>query len=103
MREFTPNFISKVNAIKQTDFFPSESYCKKQHEFNGKYATLKELLESEDLYHVCIYIPLLDINKIDLDLLEMYLKQHLKDMDKNTHLRKLICYYDFLRYKPFRK
>lgn len=99
VREFTPNFIDTINQIGQSDFLPSESYCRKGSEINETYSSLEELLSAEDLYHACIYIPLLDVKKVNLDHLEVYLRGHLDDMNKNTHLRKLICYYDFLRYK----
>ena len=96
IREFNPEFISKVNAIKQQDFFPSQSYARKIDEINSTYSSLQELIDSQDLLHVCMYTPLLEINKIDLTVLKNYLLDHLVQMANNTNLRKLVCYYDYL-------
>lgn len=99
VREFTPDFIEKINLIALKDFLPSDSYCKKQKEINERYSTLTELIEKENLYHASIYIPLIDLAKISTDVLENFLKQNVEEIANNTHLRKLICYFDFLKNK----
>lgn len=97
--EFKPDFIEKVNAITQQDFYPLGSYIKKEDEINANYQSIDELLESVEFAHACFYIPLLSLEKVNLESLKLFLEKHIDEIKNNTSFRKLICYYDFLKYK----
>ncbi len=102
VKEFTPYFIKKVNSISIETFAPAESYKKKQAEINQKYKSFKELKEDCEFLHVLMYTPLLLVSKINLDDLGGFLKSNLDKLIESkygTHYRKLICVYDFLKYK----
>lgn len=100
--EFSPEFIKTVNEVKVEDFYPSKTYQKHKTTINNKYNSLTELLnDNDDPLHQLVYIPLLAPNKIELNVLDDYLKnnQHiLKDSKRASFFRKLICLYDFLKY-----
>lgn len=97
--ELSPNFISKINNIKIKNFYPSGSYLNKKEEINKKYDSFKKLISVEDTTHAIIYTSLLDPNKIPLDELFAFIIQNFQKNIKNTNMRKLICMYDFLKYK----
>ena len=55
-----------------------------------------------NIFHQLIYIPLLSPNKIDLNILKSFLtenKELLHNSKLGSYYRKLICLYDFLKYK----
>lgn len=101
--EFSPEFINTVNSIKVEDFYPAKSYQKHKGLINEKYKTLKELLDDKDVeLHQLVYIPLLTPDKIDLIVLEDYLKKNkklLRDSKLGSFFRKLVCLYDYLKYR----
>lgn len=102
--EFTPNFVEKVNSIRHENFYPSVSYVKKADDINQDCATFSDLLEKCDgnHLHVLMYTPLLDIEKIDPQELRNYLSDNFDvlNVKKNiTQFRKLVCLYDYLKYK----
>lgn len=98
--EFSPDFIKKVNSIEQSNFYPAQNYAKKIDEITKSYSSLKELIKGEDFAHCLYYIPLLESDKIPIDELFKFLKENVnKKTLGNTHFRKLICLYDYLRYK----
>jgi hypothetical protein len=102
VKEFTPAFIRKVNSVSIKTFEPPESYRKKRAEINKKYMTFNDLRKDKNFLHILMYTPILDIKKIGLEDLHAFLKSNLdKLIDSNygTHYRKLICLYDFLKYK----
>lgn len=101
--EFSPEFISTVNSVNREDFYPNQSYLKKKDEINQKHNSVEDIIKSfdNDLHHL-VFISLLDDDKIDLAQLEKVLldKQQLLNNSKlGTYYRKLICLYDFLKYK----
>jgi hypothetical protein len=52
--------------------------------------------------HTLIYTPLLEPGKIDINELGVFLKANLDMLIESkygTHFRKLICLYDYLKYK----
>ena len=98
--EFSPAFIEKVNSIQKQNFYPAQNYSRKADEINQKYSTLEELIKGEDFAHILYYTPLLEINKINLELLHNFLKENLNNKTlSNTYFRKLICLYDYLANK----
>ncbi|MDI9875045.1 SIR2 family protein [Flectobacillus rivi] len=99
-KELVPNFIDVINNIKINDFYPTNSYLKKKNIINQQYSSLSELIAHEDEVHQILYIPLLDIKNVDINELHSFLKSKKIKKDKlDTHLRKLICFYDYLKYK----
>ena len=102
VKEFTPAFIKKVNSIDVSFFYPCDSYRKKYDEINEKYETFHQLVIEAEFLHVLLYAPLLSIEKINTEDLRTFLKANIdKLIDSNygTHYRKLICLYDYLKYK----
>ena len=101
--EFSPSFISKVNSITRKDFFPSSNYAKKHTEINDKYNSLNDLVDDLPTpLHQLVFIPLLEDSKIDLTQFSKYLSDNialLSDSTLGSHFRKLVCLYDFLKYK----
>lgn len=100
--EFTPDFIKKVNDVKISSFYPARSYVRKKDEINSTYKTFKGLKDTNNHLHILFYTPLLDIEKINLDDLKEYLEEKidfLENSSMGTHFRKLICLYDYLKYK----
>ena len=102
--EFTPEFISKINSISRDDFLPSETYQRKKSEINQQYdsfASLKQACAGNDL-HMMMYIPLLSPEKLTVDEFGEYLKEKIdliEDSRYGTHFRKLICLYDYIKFK----
>jgi hypothetical protein len=103
IQEFDPSFVSTVNNIKLTSFEPTGSYYNKKNEINEKYTSFLELKNGCNYNHTLIFTTLLDHNKIELDELKLFLKSNidkLVDAQYGTYYRKLICLYDYLKYKP---
>lgn len=104
---FEQDFIEKVNAIRLTDFGPAASYERRRAEISQSYKSIEALTKDEGLttYHKLIYVPLLDVENVDLEELRKFLTDSLdvaRISSLATHFRKVACLYDFLRYKmPF--
>lgn len=99
-KELSPAFIEIANQIKITDFFPAIPYQSKKEYLNEKYNSIDELISGETDDHAALFIPLLELEKINSEELLTYLKsKNLKTEDLKTPVRKLICLYDFLKYK----
>ena len=102
VKEFSPEFIKKVNDIKLESFFPAASYIRKREEINATYKTFNELKETENQLHILFYTPLLNVDKINLEHLKQYLCEKIEFLNNSsfgTHYRKLICLYDYLTFK----
>lgn len=101
--EFTKNFVDKVNGIGLATFYPAKSYSIKRREINKMYSSLADLRKAEtDLFRQLMLIPLLDPKKLDLTQLHGFLKANINSLVSSTlgtHFRKLVCLYDFLKYK----
>lgn len=102
--EFTPSFINKVNNIKPDNFYPSSSYRRKKTEINNKYKSLRELIDgcNGNHLHIMMYVPLLSIDKINPEELRQYLEKNIQLIDDSkygTHFRKLICLFDYLKFR----
>lgn len=99
-KELSPAFIEKANQVKIDNFYPAPQYHSKREYVNEKYQSIAELIAGESNDHAALFIPLLDLEKINPEELLKYLKdKDLKIEDLKTHVRKLICLYDFLKYK----
>ncbi|MEL1243873.1 SIR2 family protein [Flavobacterium sp. DGU11] len=99
-KELSPAFIEKANNIRIEDFYPATQYHSKKEYINSKYNSVNELIAGESDDHVPLFIPFLDLDKIDPKNLLDYIKgKDLKIEDLKTHVRKLICLYDFIKYK----
>lgn len=102
--EFTPDFITKVNRITRNDFLPPESYQRKKDEVNGLYGSFNDLLQGcgDNALHIMMYTPLLSAHKLPTDELGDYLRKNIELINNSqygTHFRRLICLYDYLKYK----
>ena len=100
--EFTPAFIEKINSISDKTFEPPASYKGKRSEVNQKYSSFDELVADCEFLHIIMYTPILEPSKINLDSLKAFLKMNLDKLVESkygTHYRKLICLYDYLKYK----
>lgn len=98
--EIAPALIEKINNIKIEDFYPVSQYFSKKVTINENYNSVAELLAGETEDHALIYISMLDIEKINPNELLKYLKaKNMKTDDLSTQVRKLICLYDFLKYR----
>lgn len=99
-KELSPAFIESANQIEIENFYPTISYQSKKKYINDKYNSINELTIGESDDHATLFIPLLDLQKIDPEHLLNYLQsKNLKIEDLKTPVRKLICLYDFLKYK----
>lgn len=99
-KELSPALIEKINNVKIEDFYPAGQYLTKKDYINEKYSSVSELVSGETDDHAILFISLLDIEKINTDELLVYLKsKKLKIEDLKTQVRKLICLYDFLKYR----
>lgn len=101
IKEFSPEFVKKVNAVSVESFYPSVSYSRKKNEINNTYSSFTELKSIDNQLHILLYIPLMSLDKIDINELKEYLEENIKLLDNSrfgTHFRKLICLYDYLRY-----
>ena len=99
-KELSPAFIESANQIKIENFYPTISYQSKKEYINDKYNSINELTSGESDDHAALFIPLLDLQKIDTGHLLNYLQsKNLKIEDLKTPVRKLICLYDFIKYK----
>jgi hypothetical protein len=102
IKEFSPAWVKRLNQIDLETFYPAGSYRDKKDEINATYASFSELRAHCEFLHVLVYTPLLDPEKIDLDELAAFLKANLDKLIESkygTHFRKLICLYDYLKYK----
>lgn len=102
--EFTPDFINKVNKVKPENFYPTSSYKNKKAEINRNYKSFLELKNGckNNHLHIMVYTPLLSIDKINPEDLRQYLEENMSlidDSKNGTHFRKLICLYDYLKYR----
>ncbi|PWJ51834.1 SIR2-like protein [Dyadobacter jejuensis] len=97
---FTDKFIKKINSINQESFYPGSSYDRHAYDFNTKYHTLEELILNENNVQAMIHIPLLDEEKIDLNVLLKFISDNYdSNSKKNPYMKKLICLYDYLKFK----
>jgi len=102
--EFSPEFISTVNNISRNDFLPPENYRRKIDEINDKFhsfASLKKECAQNDL-HMMMYIPLLSPEKLPIEEFGQYLREKIEllfNSQYGTHFRRLICLYDYMKYK----
>jgi hypothetical protein len=100
--EFTPSFVKRINDITEKTFYPAGSYLKKKDEINDAYENFAALRSRCTFMHTLIYTPLLDAEKIDINELGAFLKANIDRLIESrygTHFRKLICLYDYLKFK----
>ncbi|MDE5483480.1 SIR2 family protein [Elizabethkingia meningoseptica] len=102
-KELAPDFIDRINCINHTQFYPLGAYLNKKSEINNKYNSVNELIAGESEQHSIIYIPLLDLEKINPEEIYTFVKgmkiKNIKNKDLKTDMRRLICLYDYLKYK----
>lgn len=102
IKGLSQDFINLINNIKETDFYPVSNYALKKDFINDNYNSISELIASENERHQIIYIPLLSLDKISVEELFRFIKSKKikkEDFSTNTHLRKLVCLYDYVKYK----
>lgn len=106
IKEFTPGFIKATNQITHLTFESPAPYKNKREEINKKYNSFDELVKDNEYLHIIMYAPLLDLNKINLESLFKFLKSNLDKLLESkygTHYRKLVCLYDYLKFKVANK
>ena len=97
--------IQRALKVNSAFFRASKAYEKHRDEVR-KYATIAELREVYDTYHLMFYILLLDINQINPHELHQFLKDVWNEFEAEdaplsnyrSFYRKLICLYDWLVY-----
>lgn len=83
------------------DKFLNNSLIRRKKSY-PKNRTLKDVIESPTFKKTYTEICMLEKNKIDLEILEAYLKELLREKDilkNNSDLKRLIRIYDWLKYK----
>jgi hypothetical protein len=99
---FTPDFVNKVGNVTLESLYYDKDYSRKKQMVNSNCNSIADVLRSFPiLAHRLQYIPLLDLEKIDLQELAAYIKECRSQVTKSheTLLFKLICLYDFIKYK----
>ncbi|MDA0919861.1 MAG: hypothetical protein O2945_12400 [Planctomycetota bacterium] len=94
--------IRKIDSIDRTTFFPGGSYDAWQERVNDEYKSIKDILaaDGETLNHRFIYVLLLNDRNIRLTDLAMFLRKYDNTENlENTLFRKVVCLYDFLKYR----
>lgn len=82
-------------------FLPTDKYTlNKQSDIRRDYKDISVLIKNVDKVHALSFIPLLDIKSIDLGYLAKFLRSCYQDetLRKHTAFRKLVCFYDFVKY-----
>lgn len=93
--------VKTIDKISLESFYPAPSYLKWMAKVNAEFKSIEEIESTdESLYHKVIKISLLNPRKIDLDQMRAFLRKNdTTDNMNNTNFRKLICMYDYLRYR----
>ena len=84
------------------DWKNSNPYTYKRKAINDSYNNIGEVLESNDPIKAIKIIMLLDIDKIDIDKLENFLKDNIeltKNQQNSSYYMKLVCLYDRMKNK----
>ena len=71
----------------------------KLSEVRDKCVSVSHVIQTYGSKHALYYIPFLKKENINLDELLQFLKDsYSEESKKNTDLRKIICFYDYLKY-----
>ncbi len=90
------DFVSEVNVER---FYPSKTYSKKKIQIQKNHPSIKSINQLHDLAHTIYYIPLLKKENILIsDLRSFLINNWHEEVYQNTHFKKLICLYDYLKY-----
>lgn len=89
-----------IRANAPACFFPPKSYFTKQVEIRRNHKDINSLTKAYDAAHSLNFIPLLEVKNLELGQLLKFLRNCFKDenLKKSTGFRKLVCYYDYLKY-----
>nr|WP_315424825.1 SIR2 family protein [uncultured Pedobacter sp.] len=75
------------------------TYIRKKDMISSTITSLDELLSKYEFRHVLLYISFMQHKYIDLEKLKQFLLDHYSDdLIKSTDFKKIICYYDYLKY-----
>lgn len=97
--------IERAQIINSDFFKPISIYSKHEPEVK-KYSGINELRQNYDTYHMMFYIPLLGLEKINIDELSEFLSDSYKEFESEnaplynyrSYYRKLVCLFDWLKY-----
>ncbi len=95
--------LTRSNSITIDDYRVSKSQARMLR-LVKKYNSLQELIDDSTTVHAVQWIPYLKQNKINIEVLEMFLKKHwslfIEGEEKNyaSQFRKCICLLDYLKY-----
>lgn len=86
------------NSVKI--YYPKgQTYLRKKDKINSSITSLEALIEAYEFKHVLLYISFMQHKYLDLEKLKEFLIKHYSDdLVKNTDFKKVICYYDYLKY-----
>lgn len=92
-----------TNAISNNSmkvYYPKgSSYIRKKDTINSSIKSLDELISQYEFKHVLLYIPFMQHRYLNLEKLKNFLQTNYSDeLVKNTDFKKVICYYDYLKY-----
>lgn len=89
-----------IDRNEQKVYFPNGiTYLKKKDIIKNSIKSFKQLTEEYEIKHVLLYISFIDLDNIELDMFLEFLKQNIETKIANTtDFRRLICYYDYLKY-----
>ncbi|MBE9584000.1 SIR2 family protein [Mucilaginibacter sp. JRF] len=95
--------VKVVKAVKENTvkiYYPkSITYLRKHTEIKDNCTGIADLVTKYGNKHALYYIPFLKKENIDLDELLEFLKDNYnEDNKKNTDIRKMVCFYDYLKY-----
>jgi hypothetical protein len=88
-----------VDSTALTKYYPGGSYSKKKNQIQSSYNSIKSVQRAFDFRHSMLYIPLLKEDNISVsDLKGFILTNWDEELLRDTHFKKLICLYDYLKY-----
>lgn len=98
-----PAKIHKYAEINQDYFISIQYWRDRKDQLNNNFESLEELINSETVEHCLYIIPLLDLEKIDLDLLHEFIINNAELIESTNNMHKtyfiaLVHYYDYLKY-----
>lgn len=104
--KFHKAFSDIINKINLDYFEVDKNYIKKKNDIQAKYKDLSSIFKDSSLTETnkYIYSLLLDPSIVNLDDLLFFLKENYSFAQGSnyiSHYRKLVCYYDYLKYIYF--
>lgn len=98
--QYNEKVTDAISTNNMKVYYPKgPTYMRKKDLINSSITSLEELINKYEFRHVLLYIPFMQHKFIDLEKLKEFLLKHYSDdLMKNTDFKKIICYYDYLKY-----